>query len=244
MPRAERQVPLHLQISSHYKRKILDGEIRSGDRLPSLRAITVEWGVGLPTAQRAIDYLRTEGLVRTGPEGTFANGHRAKYGPQQRMRAAVAPAGEQVEMRYAGLAEAPAYVVPVLGLLEVKPRFWPVIRREWVIREDDGRPYMLAVSWSAPEVAESAPELLALAPLAVPEAKLIAERTGREVTWGHCGREARQVKDDGREGPLLHLPPDACVLAEVYTWGSGEDVLEYGEYVVIPDRVIESEMEP
>jgi len=246
MPRAKRQEPLHLQIAGHYKRMILDGVIRSGDRLPSVREITREWDVGQNTAQRAVDHLKTEGLVRTGPDGTFANGQRAKYGPQQRLRSATFPGAERVEILTAGLVEAPAYVVPILGLLEVKPGFYPVVRREWLTYENGDTPFMLSVSWCPAESGRYAPELLAAEPLPDPggAAKLIAERTGRLITWGRSGREARQVKDDGRECPLLGLPPDARVLAEVYVWTSGDDVLEYGEFVVIEGRVIESDMEP
>ena len=91
MPEIERREPQHLQIASYYKRQILDGEIGSGDRLPSVRAIAAEWHVSHGIAQRAVEHLKTEGLVRTGADGTFANGHRAKYGPQQRMRAADVP---------------------------------------------------------------------------------------------------------------------------------------------------------
>ena len=246
MPRAQRQEPLHLQISGHYKRMILDGEIRSGERLPSLRTITAEWGVGLPTAQRAIDHLKTEGLVRTSPEGTFANGHRTKYGPQQRMRMAAFPAAERIEARAAELVSAPAYVVPILDPLEAMAGFWPVVRREWVIYEDGDVPYVLWVSWSPAEAAEAVPELLDMQAQLDPGgvAKLISERTGRPITWGHSSREARPVKDDGREGPLLRLPGGAHVLAEVYQWASGDDVLEYGEFIVPEGRVIESDMEP
>ncbi|HEY3652352.1 MAG TPA: GntR family transcriptional regulator [Streptosporangiaceae bacterium] len=246
MPKAQRNEPLHLQIAGHYKRMILDGEIRSGQQLPSVREIRDEWEVGQQTAQRAVEHLKTEGLVRTGPDGTFANGHRAKYGPQQRIRAAAFPAAERVEMRVAELVSAPGYVVPILGLLEVKQGFYPVIRREWITYEDGDVPFMLTASWCPPEAATAVPELLDLMPLPDPggAAKLIAERTGRPLTWGRTGRESRQVRDDGREGPLLRLPKDAHVLAEVYTWASGEDVLEYGEYVLLEGRVIESDMEP
>ena len=246
MPRAKRQEPLHLQIAGHYKRMILDGEIQSGDRLPSVREITREWDVGQNTAQRALEHLKTEGMIRTGPDGTFANGKRTKYGPQQRMRMAGFPSAERIEILSAELVSAPAYIVPILDPLEAMPGFWPVVRREWVLYEAGGVPYVLWVSWCPAEAAEVVPELLRKAPLPAPgnEARLIAERTGRPVTWGHSGREARPVKDDGREGPLLGLPAGAYVLAEVYQWASGDDVLEYGEYVVIEGRVIENDMEP
>lgn len=245
MPRAERQEPLHLQISGHYKRLITDGQIRSGDKLPSVRDIATEWDVGQQTAQRAIEHLRTEGLVRTGPGGTFANGSRHRRGPQQRIRAARFPGAERAEILSAEEVAAPVYVVPILGLLEVKPGLWPVIRREWVTFEGE-TPVMLSVTWFRPESEMSVPELGDPAAQldAGHGARLIAERTGRAVTWGQVAREARPVKDDGRERPLLRLGPDAHVLAEVYQWASGDEVLEYGEYVVLEGRTVESDMEP
>ena len=246
MPKAVRNEPLHLQIAGHYKRMIQTGQIASGGRLPSVREIRDEWEVGHQTAQRALSHLQTEGLVRSGPDGTFANGKRTKYGPQQRMRTTGFPAAERIEILSAELVTAPAYIVPILDPLEAMQGFWPVVRREWVLYEAGDVPYVLWVSWCPAEAAEAVPELLQKAPLPDPgnEALLIAERTGRPITWGHSGREARPIKDDGREGPLLRLAPGAHVLAEVYQWASGDDVLEYGEYVVIEGRVIESDMEP
>jgi len=246
MPKAVRNEPLHLQIASHYKRLIQAGQIASGDRLPSVREIRDEWEVGHQTAQRALLHLQTEGLVRSGPGGTFANGKRAKYGPQQRMRFAGFPTAERIEILSAGLVSAPAYILPILDPLEAMTGFWPVVRREWVLYEAGDVPYVLWVSWCTAEAAEAVPELLRTEPLPYPgdEAKLIAERTGRKITWGHSAREARRIKDDGREGPLLRLPADGRVLAEVYQWASGDDIVEYGEFVVVEDRTIESDMEP
>jgi len=246
MPKAVRNEPLHLQIAGHYKRLIQTGQIASGDRLPSVREVRDDWEVGHQTAQRALLHLQTEGLVRSGPNGTFANGKRTKYGPQQRMRFAGFPSAERIEILSAGLVSAPAYILPILDPIEAMTGFWPVVRREWVLYEAGGVPYVLWVSWCPAEAAEAAPELLRPEPLPDPgnEARLIAERTGKTITWGHSARESRLIKDDGREGPLLHLPPGSCVLAEVYQWASGDEILEYGEYVVIGNRVIESDMEP
>ena len=84
MPKAQRNEPLHLQIAGHYKRKILDGEIGSGQQLPSVREIRDQWEVGQQTAQRAIEHLKTEGLVRA------ARQHIRQRAPRQ-VRAAAAP---------------------------------------------------------------------------------------------------------------------------------------------------------
>lgn len=255
-PKARRSEPLHLQIASHYKAGILDGRIGDGDQLPSVRDIAEEWDVGQQTAARAIEHLKTEGLVRTVTgRGTFAVAGRAKPGPQQRLLATAYPAAERVLVLSAGLVAAPAYVVPILGLLdlgdkpgplEVKPGFWPVIRREWVTYENDTDPFMLSVSWCWPEAAGAVPELLTPEPLPDPggAAKLIAARTGQVLTWGRCGWEARWPLDDGREAPLLGLPGPAPVLAQVSIWAAGDEVLEYREDVLRERKVIEADVAP
>ena len=245
MPQIQRREPQHLQIAGYIKRQIITGELPSKSQLPSVRAIAAEWDVSHGIAQRAIEHLKTEGLVHTSAKGTFVDGHRAKYGPQQRIRAMAFPRAERVEMLGAGLVEAPGYVVPILGLQPGADGVTHVIRREWVTYEDGDVPFMLSVAWCAPEAAAVVPELLDLWPLDLgAAAKLIASHTGREAPWGRSGREARPIRDDGREGPLLRLPQDAHVYAEVGTWMSGGDVLEYDEFVMLEGRTIESDMEP
>jgi GntR family transcriptional regulator len=246
MPELERREPQHLQIASYYKARIMDGRIGDGDQIPGVRVIMSEWGATHSVAQRAIEHLRNEGLVRTTPRGTFAVAGRAKPGPQQRLLAAEYPAAERVQVLSAGLVPAPAYIVPILGPLEVKPGFWPVIRREWITCEDGDVPFMLSVSWCPAEAGQAVPELLAAVPLPDPggAAKLIAARTGRTLTWGRCGREARRPRDDGREVPLLRLAAGERVLAEVCAWAAGDEVLEYREDVLREGKVIESDMDP
>lgn len=247
MPRAQRQDPLHLQISGHFKREILEGRLHPGDRLPPIRSVSEEWGVGQNTAQRAFEQLRTDGLVRTTSEGTFVDGPRNILGPQQRLNLTGFPASEETEMLAAEVIPAPAYIIPILGLPDSLPSGTViVIRREWVTRQPDGTPVMLSVSWTPPWVGPLVPELLELAPLPDPRgaAQMIADRTRRDVEWGKAGFECRPARDDGRELVHLRLQPGASVLAGVYLWASGDDVLEYGEYVLPPGRVIESGMEP
>jgi DNA-binding GntR family transcriptional regulator len=248
MPRAERHEPLHLQIAAHYKEGILDGRIADGEQLPPIRDIADQWEVGQETAARAIAHLKTEGLVRTvHGVGSFAVAGRVKYGPQQRFRAVEFPAAERVEVLSAELVAAPPYIVPVLGPLEVKPGFWPVLRREWVTYEDSDVPFMLSVSWCQADASRRVPELLQAVQLPDPggAAKMIAARSGRlPAVRGRFGVEARRPLDDGREMPLLGVAADAPVQAVVYVWWAGEEVLEYREDVLREGKVIAADMEP
>jgi len=248
LPSLNRPDPLYRQIAEHYKQRIITGKMAPGSPFPSVRVIAREWKVAQNVAQRAHDHLKAEGLVRAVPgEGTFVNGHRAKFGPQQRARAISFPASERVEVRAAELVPAPEYVIPLLGLKPDADGVTWVIRREWVTYEDGDVPFMLSVSWHPPYTAAPVPELLDLLPPPQPmAATIIAERTGRDrdELAGHLWFETRQIKADGREGPLLRLPKTALVEAVTYTLRIGEDVLEYGEYIIQQDRVGELDWTP
>lgn len=246
MPEVQQSVPQHLQVADYYKQQILDGVIQDGQRMPSVRAIRAEWNVGHNVAQRAIDHLKTGGLVRTGPDGTFATPGRAVYGPQQRLRAETHPANLRFEVRAAEIIPAPEYVIPILGLEPDSNGDTLVLRREWLSYiENDPVPARLSVLWCPPEFTDDVPELLSLIPLSGDAAKLIGERTSNPLTWGRNSHEARLAKNDGREIPLLQLGGDTpFVSAEVYIWTARERVMVYVEFIVPPGRVIEYDMAP
>jgi GntR family transcriptional regulator len=246
VPQAQRQQPLWLQIVTHYKEKILRGELRQGDPLPSIRAIRDEWGVSQGVAQQAVSHLHlAERLVRTDATGTYVDAPRAALSPQQRMRLAEDPAAQAVTVTAAGLVDAPAYIVPMFGLPEHGAQ---IIRREEVTQQADGTPDRLSVTWCHPRFAVGTPELLHLAPLPDPRgaAHLIAvreEENPGDLTGG-IAFEARLAKEDGRERPALDLAQGSYVLAGVSGWRFGEELLEYTEFVLPPNRVIEADIEP
>ncbi|MBC3992979.1 winged helix-turn-helix transcriptional regulator, partial [Streptomyces sp. AC563] len=59
--------PPYLRIVGELRRRIAEGELTPGDRVPSTRQIAREWGVALATATKALTTLRLEGLVVTRP---------------------------------------------------------------------------------------------------------------------------------------------------------------------------------
>jgi DNA-binding GntR family transcriptional regulator len=246
MPRAQRVQPLHRQIYDWFTERIAEGApgFAPGDKLPPVRETARTWAVGYQAAQHAYELLASAKLVESqGKLGTFVSQPRNILGPQQRLHSPRVPAAERIDVRAAGLIPAPAYIRPILDLPAAVSH---VIRREWVTSDSTG-PFMLNVSWVPPRYAEAVPELLQASPLpdGLTAAYLIAARyLGHALDWGRSSREARAALDDGREAPLLGLGPDGCVLAEVYVWGAGERVVEYGEFVVRQNRVVESDMEP
>ncbi|MFC8452486.1 TetR/AcrR family transcriptional regulator C-terminal domain-containing protein [Kitasatospora sp. NPDC057223] len=75
---AAQPVPPSVRILTELRRRIAAGELSPGDRVPSTRRITQEWGVAMATATKALSTLRQEGLVRAVPGvGTVVAGPSA-----------------------------------------------------------------------------------------------------------------------------------------------------------------------
>ncbi|MFK0296462.1 TetR/AcrR family transcriptional regulator C-terminal domain-containing protein [Streptomyces sp. NPDC090442] len=60
-------VPRYSQIVAELRQRIETGELAPGDRVPSTREITRQWGVAMATATKVLTELRREGLVRAVP---------------------------------------------------------------------------------------------------------------------------------------------------------------------------------
>jgi len=246
-----RREPLHIQVRDDLARRIKAGQFRPGDQLPSVRQVQADYEVAANVAQRAIGLLVSGKLAVTVPrQGTFVAPPRLLAGPQQRL--AGGDVDELVEVTGAGMEDAGTerlrYLIPILGLSPVRvDGLTPVYRREQLTRDPDGTPVALAVSWFETRWAHDVPALAGTVPVASfgGVAQAIAAASGWPLVSGTQAREARDIMDDGREGPLLGLAPGTAVLAETYTWeavtGSGElAVVEYGEIAVVKGRVMET----
>ena len=54
---------LYRQVAEAIRQKILRGELKPGDRLPSVRALKAQWGCTVGTIQHAYQELARQGLV-------------------------------------------------------------------------------------------------------------------------------------------------------------------------------------
>jgi DNA-binding GntR family transcriptional regulator len=240
----ERPKPLAEQIHDRLSAGISAGEYPDGALLPSVTDLAAEYRVSRSTAHRALGWLETDGVAESTGRGYVARPGRTVAGPQQRLTWTRFPASERVEVLNAGLVDAPAYVRPLLGLQPVRmDGLTPVIRREQIHYDHAGVPFMLSVEWYPPQFGDPVPELMQAAPIGDPggAVRLIEQRTGRRVVRGRQAREARHIRDDGREGPHLNLVSGAAVLAEVWMWFDPAETLVYGEYVLQAGRVTENE---
>ncbi|MDO6729866.1 GntR family transcriptional regulator [Marinovum sp. 2_MG-2023] len=65
-------VPLHVEVASLLRNRIRNGELKSGDKLPTLKELAEVFGVTSLTVREAMNALDAEGLIeRTSGRGTF-----------------------------------------------------------------------------------------------------------------------------------------------------------------------------
>ena len=64
--------PIYAQITRQIKDKILTGELKEGDALPSIRMLAKELRISVITTKRAYEDLEAEGFIHTMPgRGSF-----------------------------------------------------------------------------------------------------------------------------------------------------------------------------
>ncbi|GAA3083743.1 hypothetical protein GCM10020000_82430 [Streptomyces olivoverticillatus] len=102
---ASQSDPPFRRIADEIARRIAEGTLAPGERVPSTRQIAREWGVALATATKALTTLRLEGLVEARPRvGTVVAAresaalveHRA---PSKRRPPSMAPLRSRTEPR-------------------------------------------------------------------------------------------------------------------------------------------------
>ena len=58
-------VPIYEQIAAQIKGKILAGELKEGDALPSMRVLAQELRISVITTKRAYEILESEGFIQS-----------------------------------------------------------------------------------------------------------------------------------------------------------------------------------
>jgi DNA-binding GntR family transcriptional regulator len=162
MPQLQEAPAKYLQIAGYLRDQIIRGDIPPGAEVPSERQIAQEWNVSRPTATRALQTLRYQGLVESRQgAGTYVRDvqmHRraAQRYHRYRDRGAQYAADETVEITAAEITSAPEHIASGLG---VKPSEPVMIRRRIISRVGVG-PVEIATSWWPAALAELAPRLL------------------------------------------------------------------------------------
>jgi DNA-binding GntR family transcriptional regulator len=66
--------PPYLQVAADLKRRVTEGELRPGDRLPTIKELTERYGVSPATVQAALRLLREDGVTHSWQgRGTYVS---------------------------------------------------------------------------------------------------------------------------------------------------------------------------
>jgi DNA-binding GntR family transcriptional regulator len=238
VPELREVLPKYLQIAGYIRDQIVRGDLKPGDEVPSERALALEWKVARPTATKALESLRVQGLVESRQgAGTYVRGTGTV--PRARERFARAREhgtmysdAEAVEFLATEIvSDPPEYVLHALRL----PTGGPALRRARLISRLDTGPVELSTSWFAPELAEQAPQLMIPERLRGGTQKYLASATGRTATYARDQVSARMASEE--EAGHLRLETPAAVLSYHLTAYDANDVpVQFDEAIYPPDR--------
>jgi DNA-binding GntR family transcriptional regulator len=233
MPQIQEAPAKYLQIASHIRDQIIRGDLLPGAEIPSERQIAQDWKVSRPTATRALQVLRYQGLVESRQgAGTYVRDiqmHRRAVQRYHRYRERGAQYGpdESLEIVAAEITSAPEYVALGLG---IKPSDPVVMRRRIISRAGTG-PVEIATSWWPASLADVAPRLLEHKSLGgIGSVRYVESVTGRSAAYARDQMSARlALANELRE---LHLQAPAAVLVIRHVVYDAEDVpLEFAEAI-------------
>lgn len=234
-PHLERPEPVYMQLVSHYRDAIASGELREGERMPSVREIADRWQVAFTTAAKAMRQLAADGLVSTSKQGTIVTYlEHSTFSPADRLRSAqlnqlIYPHGVS-KIIDAGMAEATSRVAEVMGI-EVGA---PVVRRERVTSHGE-IPVTWSVTWMPGELGEQVPELLDMGPIPGGKGTIgaVKEKTGRFPKVGLDSYRLSAGHASAHVAQHLHIEEGDPVLLGENVWPEESGaVLEFGQFAI------------
>ncbi len=237
-PAVDEALPKYVQIANHIRDRIIRGDLKPGQEIPSERQIVEEWGVSRPTATRSLAALRAEGLVeaRQG-SGTFVRARpqlnrraRDRYA-RSRETGRMYTEGERSEILVAEQTTAPAEVAAGLGLVAGAP----VIRRRRVISDGSG-PVEVSTSWFDATLGKSAPRLLERTRIRHGTLAYVEQATGRHGQTAQDAIGARLATREEAEVLGLGRTKPAVLVVRHTTFDVRGVPLEFVEATFPPDR--------
>ncbi|GHI06231.1 GntR family transcriptional regulator [Streptomyces cellostaticus] len=220
----------YMQVAERIRRRILDGVLKEGEKLPPVRELAKQEGVSVATLGRSLDQLQVEGYIITSRRGTFvANAPEVAPSGYDRITrvlrtGSVLAEGETLIVTHAELIKPPQYVAEIFDLDDGAQ----VVRRQWHTGKGQQRTGLF-VTWYPAHFAAAVPELLSTSRVSSPGLLLkIQQATGRRVTAGRDDIHGRDA--DAREANFLGLRTGSPILAGVHRLWDDQGVIEYGEW--------------
>ncbi len=79
--------PIYEQITRQIKNQIINGELKEGESLPSIRRLAKELGISVITTKRSYEELEKESFIDTvGGKGSFVSQQNKEFLREKKMR--------------------------------------------------------------------------------------------------------------------------------------------------------------
>jgi GntR family transcriptional regulator len=225
------RTPPYLQVVAALKQQIVSGDLKHGDRLPSVRDLAAQYKISTATAQKVHRTLKAEGLAeaRQGAATTVSTRRTLHRTAADRLEAALTTGriytdGEYAVITAADLSEPPEWVADLLGIEDGGQ----AVRRQRVTHNSDDQPVSASTSWFSSDLAESVPALLVRERIIGGTPSAIEAATGRRAVASEEATTAAAASDE--QAALLGIAPgDPVSLSRnVYVDAQG-DLIEVGE---------------
>ncbi|MBF6227517.1 GntR family transcriptional regulator [Nocardia abscessus] len=224
-------VPKYLQIAGHLRELIEGGELAPGAEVPSERELAARWKVARPTAAKALNALRQEGIVRSRRgSGTYVVERSALIREHAPRYGAPSAAGESVTVLRAEVLEGPQEVTDALGLPEAST---VTVRK--ALCAAGSRSARLITCWFPGAFADAAAPLLRSEPVPGGVSRDVEAAIGRAPAVVRESVGARLATDDERRHLALSSPSAVLIVHRIGLDARGV-ALEYREIVHPPGR--------
>lgn len=226
------------RIADDFRTRILSGELRAGDEVPSERALATQYDVSRPTATKALSLLRTEGfLTSVQGSGTFVADLNVSRRPRDRYARAkragrIYSGDERAEILIAELVEhPPAHVARGLALADTTA----AIRRRRITWDGQERTEV-STSWFSAELAATAPRLMSTERIRVGTVAYVEEQTGRTADYARDRMTARAAGEQDALDLGLEGPSTPVLVVEHTVYDEADSPVEFAEAIYPPGR--------
>lgn len=232
------RTPPYLQVVATLKQQIVGGELKHGDKLPSVRDLAAAYSISTATAQKVHRTLKAEGLAeaRQGAATTVSTRRTLHRTAADRLEAALSTGriytdGEYAVITAADLSEPPEWVAGLLGIDEGGQ----AVRRQRITHNADDQPVSASTSWFSSDLADAVPALLVRERIVGGTPSAIEAATGRRAVASEEASTADAASDE--QAALLGVAPGAPVSLSrnVYVDADG-GLIEVGESVAPAGR--------
>ncbi|NEC87894.1 GntR family transcriptional regulator [Streptomyces sp. SID12501] len=202
------------EIAESLRARIAAGEFAPDEPLPSGRDLAEQWSVSRATAIKAMDVLRSDGVVvaKQGTGFVVTNTPVARPAGARRAGSARISGGMPYErVGEPDWAEPPVRVATALRI----DSGVSALRRIRLHRLPDGSPHSYAEAWFPPEIAEASPRLADTAPIAEGTTRYVRRQTGRYPAEGVDVTTVRLATE--HESHHLALPEATAVAVILHT---------------------------